>query len=75
MLEATANLLSQAVSDQREAESSDFNVINTCTRPTHTGRVLGLEFLTSIAGCGKNLHARFQVHSCYGSRDLSILKR
>ena len=34
----------------------------------------GSEFLASVAGWWKNIHARFEVHSCYGSRDISVLK-
>jgi hypothetical protein len=35
----------------------------------------GSEFLVSIAEWLKNIHARFQVHSCYGSKDIGILNK
>ena len=50
------------------------NEINAHARLAHTGRGLGSEFLASVTGWWKNIHARFEVHSCYGSRDISVLK-
>ena len=35
----------------------------------------GSEFLASVVGWWKNIHTRFEDHSCYGSRDISVLKR
>ena len=37
------------------------------------GNGQGLEFLASVAGW-KNVHAKVEVRSCYGSRDISIFK-
>ena len=50
------------------------NTIDVRAHPTHTGRGWGSEFLASVAGWWKNIHAWFEVHSCYGSRDISVLK-
>ena len=44
---------------------------NTPARPAHTGSGRGLKLLE---GWWKNIRARFEVHSCYGSRDPSTLK-
>ena len=51
------------------------NVIKARTCFAHTGSGRGSEFLASVAGWLKNNRTRFEVHSCYGSRDISILKR
>ena len=51
------------------------NAIDALARPAHTGSGRGSEFAASVVGWWKNIHARFQVHSCYGSRDISVLKR
>ena len=51
------------------------NAIDTHTSSAHTGSGRGSEFLVSIAGWWKNNHTRFKVHSCYGFRDISVLKR
>ena len=50
------------------------NAINAPARPTHTGNGQGSEFLASVAGWWKNIHVKVQVHSCYGSRDISVFK-
>ena len=50
------------------------NAIDALTHLTHTGNGWGSEFLASVAGWLKNVHAKVQVHSCYGSRDISVLK-
>ena len=34
----------------------------------------GLLFAVSRLGGRKNIHARFEVHSCYGSKDISVLE-
>jgi hypothetical protein len=51
------------------------NVIDVLARPAHTGNGRGSEFATSVVGWWKNIHTRFQIHSCYGSRDINVLKR
>jgi hypothetical protein len=38
-------------------------------RPTHTGYGRGSKFLHSY--CSRIIEAKFQVHSCYGSRDIN----
>ena len=50
------------------------NAIDALARPAHTGCGRGSRFAASVAGWCKNIHARFEVHSCYGSRDISVLK-
>ena len=50
------------------------NAIDAAARPAHTGNGRGSEFLASVAGWWKNIHTKVQVHSCYGSRDISVLK-
>ena len=50
------------------------NEIDAAARPAHTGCGRGSRFAASVAGWCKNIHARFEVHSCYGSRDISVLK-
>ena len=50
------------------------NAINVLARLAHTRCGRGSQFAASVAGWCKNIHARFEVHSCYGSRDISILK-
>ena len=49
------------------------NAIDVAGHPAHTGNGRGSEFLASIAGWWKNIHTKVQVHSCYGSRDISVL--
>ena len=44
---------------------------NAIGRPTHTGSGRSSRFAASVVGWWKNIHARFEVHSCYGSRDIS----
>jgi hypothetical protein len=51
------------------------NAIDALARPSHTGNGRGSEFAASVVGWWKNIHARFQVHSCYGSRDINVLKQ
>ena len=41
--------------------------------PHQVGSGRGSEFLASVAGWWKNIHAKVEVHSCYGSRDINIL--
>ena len=48
------------------------NAIDVRDRP---GSGRGSEFLASVARWWKNIHTRFEVHSCYSSRDISVLKR
>ena len=48
------------------------NMINVLSPHPHR-KWAGLGIL-SVAGWWKNIHARFEVHSCNGSRDISILK-
>ena len=50
------------------------NAIDVRGRPTHTGSGRGPQLAPSVDGWLKNIHARFEVHSCYGSRDISVLK-
>ena len=47
------------------------NVIDAHARPAHTGSGRDSRF---AVGWLKNIHARFEVHSCFGSRDISVLK-
>ena len=49
------------------------NAIDTCARPTHTGTGRDPRIAASV-GWLKNIHARFEVHSYYGSRYTSVLK-
>ena len=51
------------------------NAIDARARPAHTGSGRGPRFAASVVGWWKNIHARFEVHSCYGSRDISVLKQ
>ena len=47
-----------------------------CTDKLETGNGRGSEFAMNVAGWLKNIHARFQVHSYYGSRGIiSVLKQ
>ena len=48
------------------------NVIDAGARPAHTGSERGPQFAASVVGWWKNIRARFGVHSCYSSRDISV---
>ena len=48
------------------------NAIDTRARPAHTGSGRGSQRVVSIAGWWKNIHAKFEVHSYYGFRDINI---
>ena len=50
------------------------NAIDARARPAHTGSGRGPRFAASVVGWLKNVHARFEVHSYYGYRDISVLK-
>ena len=50
------------------------NVSDVAARPAHTGSGWGPRFAASVAGWWKNIHTRFEVCSCYGSRDISVSK-
>ena len=50
------------------------NMIDAHARPAHTGNGRGSQFAASVVGWWKNIHGKFQVRSCYGSRDINILK-
>ena len=50
------------------------NAIDVRARPAHTGNGRGSRFAAGVVGWWKNIHARFEVHSCYGSRDINVLK-
>ena len=50
------------------------NAIDARARPAHTGNWRGSWFAASRVGWWKNIHARFEVHSCYGFRDINVLK-
>ena len=73
-LEARASLLSRAVSCQRAMKGRFSNAIDARTRPAHTGSRRGSWLVACVVGWWKNIHARFEVHSCYGSKDVSVLK-
>ena len=51
------------------------NAIDAGVCPAHTGSGRGPRFAASVVGWWKNIHARFEVHSCYGSRDIIVLKQ
>ena len=48
------------------------NTIDVHTRPAHAGSGRGSDFLASVAGWWKNIHAKVQVHSWYGSWDIVL---
>ena len=50
------------------------NAIDALTCPAHTGCGRSSRFAASVVGWCKNIRARFEVHSCYGSIDISVLK-
>ena len=50
------------------------NAIDAAARPAHTGSGRGPRFAASVVRWWKNIHTRFEVHSCYGSRDINVLK-
>ena len=73
MLEATASLLSWAVSRQSKfkTQNGDFHFKHDrYAHSAHTGSGWGLDFLMSVAGWWNNIYARFQVHSCFDSQDI-----
>ena len=51
------------------------NAIDVLARYAHTGSGRSPLFAASVVGWWKNIHTRFEVHSCYGSRDISVLKQ
>ncbi len=62
-LEATVSLLYRATKDRHKT------AIDQHACPAHTGNGSGSKFAANV-GWWKNIHARFEVHSCYGSRDI-----
>ena len=50
------------------------NAIDAAAHPAHAGSWRDSRFAASVVGWWKNIHTRFEVHSCYGSRDISVLK-
>ena len=48
------------------------NVIDARARPAHTGNGQGSQLVASVAGWWNNIHAKFEIHSCYGSRDIKV---
>ena len=47
------------------------NAIDARDRPAHTGGGRDSRFAASVAGWCNNIHTRFEVHSCYGSKVLN----
>ena len=50
------------------------NAIDVVARSAYTGCGRGSRFAATVAGWCKNILTRFEVPSCYGSRDISVLK-
>ena len=48
------------------------NAIDTRARPAHTGSGRGSQLVASVARWWNNIHAKFEVHSCCGSKDINV---